>query len=116
MKPGLLTGLRWQSSAVVAKCIPSAAQVVTDGKPLLSRWQLAYLLGLVPLELYCSFLHAPLWRGALPFAPLMATSAYCAAGVVGFWATECGRYAALAHSTGDLVDDGQRTARERKRR
>ena len=88
-------------------------QVVSDGKPLLGRGQLAYLLGLAPLELYCSFLHAPLWRGALPFAPLMATSVYCALGVVGFWAAQFGRYVALAGLTGD-GDDEPRRARGRK--
>ncbi len=87
--------------------------MVSDGELLLSRGQLAYLLGLVPLELYCSFLHAPLWRGALPFAPLMATSAYCAMGVVGFWAAQFGRYVALAVSSGDAQDE-QRTTRGRK--
>ena len=88
---------------------------MTDGKPLLSRGQLLYLLGSAPLELYCGFLHAPLWRGALPFAPLMATSAYCAAGVVGFWAAECGRYVALAGQSGG-TDDKERAAQERKQR
>ena len=87
--------------------------MVSDGRPLLSRGQLAYLLGLGPLELYCSFLHALLWRDALPFAPLMTTSAYCAAGVTGFWAAEFGRYAALACSSGDANDE-QRTTRSRK--
>ncbi len=88
-------------------------QVVSDGKPLLSRGQLAYLLGLVPLELYCSLLHAPLCRGALPFAPLMATSAYCAVGIVGFWAVQFGHYVALARSKGD-AEDAQRTTTGRK--
>ena len=87
--------------------------MVGDGKPLLSRGQLAYLLGLAPLELYCTFVHARLWHGALPFAPLMATSAYCAAGIVGFWAADCSCYVALARLDGGA--DIQRRASEQRK-
>ena len=82
--------------------------MLADEQPLLGRGQLAYLLGLAPLELYCAFLHAALWRGALPFAPLMLTSAYCAVGVVFFWATQFGRYVAMARCESD--DDGDQEA------
>ena len=56
------------------------------------RWQRAYLLGLVPLELYCAFGHRLLCgfllgdSGRLPFLPLLLTSVYCAVGVVAAWA------------------------------
>ena len=55
------------------------------------RWQRAYLLGLVPLELYCAFGHRLLCgaifgnSGQLPFLPLLLTSVYCAVGVVAAW-------------------------------
>jgi hypothetical protein len=90
---------------LMSQKIVAALQVLGDEQPLLGRGQLAYLLGLAPLEVYCAFLHAPLWRGALPFAPLMLTSAYCAAGVVYLWATQFRRYVAMARSrSGDGAD------------
>lgn len=45
-----------------------------------------YLAGLVPLELYCNGLHFVFGVDAkAPFLPLMATSVYCAVGVVYCW-------------------------------
>lgn len=61
-------------------------------------WQRAYLLGLVPLELYCAFGHRLLCTavlgdgGRLPFLPLLLTSVYCAVGVVAAWVKLTVRY------------------------
>ena len=89
-------------------------QVLGDEKPLLGRGQLTYLLGLAPVELYCAFLHAALWQGRLPFAPLMLTSTYCAAGIVYFWAMEFRGHVAMARAgSAAKVDD--EAMRERKR-
>jgi alpha-1,3-glucosyltransferase len=45
-------------------------------------WESAYLFGFVGLELFCSFAHPMLLAPRLPFLPLMATSVYCAVGVI----------------------------------
>lgn len=72
-------------------------EVLLGEQPLLRRRaELLFLLGLVPLELYCSFGHGLLLGGRLPFAPLMLTSAYCAAGVCYAWALQLRRYMQLA--------------------
>ena len=44
-----------------------------------------YLLGFVPLELFNSLLHGLLLGPRLPFLPLLATSVYCALGVLAVW-------------------------------
>ena len=44
-----------------------------------------YILGFVPLEVFCSFLHEMLLHGRLPFLPLLLTSTYCALGVGYVW-------------------------------
>jgi alpha-1,3-glucosyltransferase len=45
-----------------------------------------YLLGIVPLEAYCMFVHSYFGLAdKLPFLPLMLTSVYCAVGVVYCW-------------------------------
>ena len=49
---------------------------------LLRSWELAYVLGLLPLDLFCSFLHPLALAPRMPFLPLMATSVYCALGVL----------------------------------
>ena len=62
------------------------------------RWQRAYLLGLVPLELYCAVGHRLLCSVVfgdserLPFLPLLLTSVYCAVGVVAAWLKMTVRY------------------------
>jgi alpha-1,3-glucosyltransferase len=48
----------------------------------LERW---YLLGLVLVELYASWLHAVLLGSTLPFLPLMLVSTYCAVGIGYAW-------------------------------
>jgi hypothetical protein len=62
------------------------------------RWQRAYVLGPVPLELYCTFGHRLLCGavfgdgGRLPFLPLLLTSVYCAVGVVAAWLKMTAQY------------------------
>lgn len=54
--------------------------------PLLSFPETIFVMGLLPLELYCQGLHQ--WLGldrSLPFLPLMLTSLYCAVGVSYVW-------------------------------
>ena len=54
--------------------------------PLLNMLESVYLLGMVPLELYCTFIHRFLGlQEKLPFLPLMMMSCYCAAGVTYSW-------------------------------
>ena len=50
------------------------------------RFKRMHLLGLIPLEIYCSYGHHALFGGSWPFIPLMMTSIYCAVGIVGVWA------------------------------
>jgi alpha-1,3-glucosyltransferase len=66
----------------------------------LSRCQLLYLVGFVPLELYCSFAHAHLLRQRLPFLPLMLTSVYCAAAIVALWGAMFAEFWRLAWQRG----------------
>ena len=48
----------------------------------LQGWELAYLIGFVPVEVFCSFVHPLLLAPRMPFLPLMATSVYCTVGVL----------------------------------
>ena len=48
----------------------------------MKAWEQLYLAGFVPLEMFCSFLHPLLVAPRMPFLPLMATSVYCALGVL----------------------------------
>ena len=49
---------------------------------LLHRAEAMYIAGLVPLDAFCSFVHPLLLAPRWPFLPLMATSTYCALGVL----------------------------------
>lgn len=54
--------------------------------PLLTALESVYLFGIVPLEVYNSFLHPYLGlTERLPFLPLLLTSVYCAVGVAYCW-------------------------------
>ncbi|XP_076467926.1 dolichyl pyrophosphate Glc1Man9GlcNAc2 alpha-1,3-glucosyltransferase-like [Babylonia areolata] len=54
--------------------------------PLLSMLESVYLLGIIPLETYNSFVHHYLGlTERLPFLPLLLTSVYCAVGVSYCW-------------------------------
>jgi len=54
--------------------------------PLLTVPETAYLVGLLPLELYAGTVHHLLGLDRrLPFLPLMLTSVYCAVGVAYVW-------------------------------
>ena len=45
-------------------------------------WEQGYLVGLVPLEAFCSFVHPIFLAPRMPFLPLLLTSVYCAIGVL----------------------------------
>lgn len=51
---------------------------------LLGRLNVLYLLGLVGLEVFCSFF-CPIVAQSLPFLPLMLISMYCAMGLMHQW-------------------------------
>lgn len=64
----------------------------------MSSLEAAYLWGLIPLELYCTFGHPMLFRRGssdgdlhgeeivlLPFLPLLLTSVYCGVGIIWAW-------------------------------
>jgi len=54
--------------------------------PLLNIPEAIYIIGLLPLEIYCQGLHRLLGLDRLlPFLPLMLTSVYCAVGVSYVW-------------------------------
>ena len=56
------------------------------GTSLLRWWEVLYLLGLVPLELYGTFIHRWLQQDEkLPFLPLMMVSCYSAVALVYGW-------------------------------
>ena len=65
----------------------------------LRPWEALYLFGFVPLDAFCSLLHPLLLAPRMPFMPLMATSVYCALGVLYasglayqlWWEHSCGR-------------------------
>lgn len=50
-----------------------------------SRLEKIYLMGIVPLELYCSFGHGVVFKDQWPFIPLMLISVYSAVGIVYAW-------------------------------
>lgn len=52
---------------------------------LLTWLERGYLLGLVVVELYASWLHPALLGRKLPFLPLMLVSTYCALGIAYAW-------------------------------
>ena len=68
---------------------------------LLRSWELLYVLGLLPLDLFCSLLHPLALAPRMPFLPLMATSVYCALGVLHATALVYGMWAAV-------LDDNER--------
>ncbi|XP_069496035.1 dolichyl pyrophosphate Glc1Man9GlcNAc2 alpha-1,3-glucosyltransferase isoform X2 [Ambystoma mexicanum] len=53
---------------------------------LLNRLETLYLMGLVPLEVFCEIVY-PLthWQQSLPFISLLLTSVYCALGITYAW-------------------------------
>jgi len=64
---------------------PMSLSRLLGAGPLLPFLPALYCAGFVPLELYCSLLHAWLLSDRLPFLPLMMTSMYCALGVGWVW-------------------------------
>jgi alpha-1,3-glucosyltransferase len=51
-------------------------------KPKLTLLEKVYLWGLLPLEIFASFIHPTFILPKLPFLPLMAISVYCSVGVI----------------------------------
>lgn len=56
-----------------------------ENSRLLSFQEEIYLWGFLPLEAYCSSVHAVLFGSKLPFLPLLLTSVYSALGVTYIW-------------------------------
>jgi len=50
-----------------------------------SKLEKIYLMGIVPVELYCSFGHGMVFKDRWPFIPLMLISVYSAIGIVYAW-------------------------------
>ena len=80
------------SLALLKKSAAFTQEGMHDGATMLSSFQKVYLLGFVPLELYCTAVHPVVFSTALPFLPLLLTSVYCAVGLsvcwvclAGFW-------------------------------
>ncbi len=84
----------WGSAILLDEALPGDL-------PLLRTAERVYLLGLIPLEVYCTFGHVALMGARLPFAPLMLTSAYCALGVCYAWAVQARRFVRLATESWD---------------
>lgn len=75
----------WLLSSLLLPRGASPANTAAGSPQLLPRAEVAYLWGLLPLELYCSVLHSAALGRQLPFLPLMLTSVYCALGVAWAW-------------------------------
>lgn len=56
-----------------------------SGLLLLTKWEAVYLWGIIPIEIYCSFVHTLVFAGSWPFIPLMLTSVYSSLGVTHCW-------------------------------
>ena len=63
----------------------SASQADPAEEQFLSVFEVLYLIGLILVEIYSSFLHTMIFKGELPFLPLMLISVYCASGMVWSW-------------------------------
>lgn len=77
-----------------------------DSPLLRSRIEFVYLLGLAPLELYCTFGHSLLMGKRFPFVPLILTSVYCALGVFYAWALQFRQYIGLAFASPGVIQGG----------
>eukprot|EP00249_Psilotum_nudum_P017345 c26274_g1_i3 orf=766-1647(+) len=55
---------------------------------LLCTWKLAYLFGMIGVEIYGVIIHPVLFKQKLPFLPLMFISVYCALGMLYSWIKE----------------------------
>ena len=69
-------------SALVAVLRGTSRGRGVPGEIGLRSWELAYLAGFAALELFCSFLYPLTLAPRMAFLPLMATSVYCAIGVI----------------------------------
>ena len=56
-----------------------------SGSTLLTTWEAGYLWGIIPLEIYSSFIHSYIFGTAWPFIPLMLISVYSSIGVMYSW-------------------------------
>jgi len=56
-----------------------------SGSTLLTTWEAGYLWGIIPLEIYSSFIHSYIFGTAWPFIPLMLISVYSSLGVMYSW-------------------------------
>ena len=60
-------------------------RLTEQGISVLGHGELAYMAGLILVEIYGQFFHNVAFKGALPFLPLMLTSVYCALGMLYIW-------------------------------
>lgn len=81
----LFVGGPWLTSVATPPRHTLGGKGASATPSLLAPGERAFLLGLLPLELYCTWGHPVLLGGRLPFLPLLLTSVYCAAGMLHAW-------------------------------
>lgn len=81
----LLFAIPWLKDVFFFETLDDESRHGDRTQNLLMPWETVYLLGIIPLELYCSFIHRLLFQGVWPFIPLMLTSVYSSLGVTYCW-------------------------------
>lgn len=70
---------------VLLSRVPVNDSRTPPGFAFLPSDQRLYLIGFVPLEIFCSVLHPLVFGARLPFLPLLVTSVYSSVGVSYCW-------------------------------
>lgn len=68
-----------------SKVTRDEAKSSSESAMFLNIWEVMYLLSIILIEFYASFLHWKILGDKLPFLPLMLISVYCAGGIVWSW-------------------------------